>query len=156
MTAAIARSASAVLRWAVLLAGVLAIIAGIFGMHIMTGSHSMPMSAAGSTTTTPYPDPVRVDGLPGQTATPASVPVHSPAVSHRIGVSSCLDPSPCPEMSPMDQPCIPAPANTSLDAPLPGTTVFVFHNGSAAEQCAAAYGYLPVSRSPVELCISRT
>ncbi|MCU1548296.1 MAG: hypothetical protein JWO29_1247 [Arthrobacter sp.] len=40
------RNLAAFLRRAGLLAGLLAIIAGIFGMHVMTGTHSMHSPAA--------------------------------------------------------------------------------------------------------------
>jgi hypothetical protein len=156
MTAAITRRTGAFLRRAGLLAGMLAIIAGIFGMHIMTGSHNTPMAAAGSAAEMPHSGPVTVEGLPGQAAAPAGVPVASSAAPDEISTSSCLDPNPCPAMSSMGQVCIPAPGNTSLDAPLPGTTAFALHTGTGTEQRAAAYRYLSISPSPGELCISRT
>lgn len=156
MTAAIAHRTMVFLRRAVLLAGILAIIAGILGMHVLTGSHSMPMAAAGSAAGIPHQDPMMLDGLPGQTAAPAGAPGASTAAPHEVSVSSCPDQTPCPAMTSMDQPCIPAPGNTTLDAPLPGTTAFVLHPGTGTNHHAPAHTYLPVSPSPGELCISRT
>jgi hypothetical protein len=151
MTAAIARRARALLRRAGLLAGILALIAGILGMHVLAGSHNMPMAAAGSAAGIPHHAPVMLDGLPGQTTGPVSVPGASPVTA---SMSSCLDP--CPAMTSMDQPCVRAPGNTTLDAPLPGTTAFVLRPGTGMEQHAAAYRYLSTGPSPGELCISRT
>lgn len=151
MTATISGTIPAFLGRAGLIAGMLAIIAGILGMHVLAGSHSMPMAPAGSAAGIPHQAPVMLDGLPGQTTGPASVPGASPVTA---SMSSCLDP--CPAMTSMDQPCVPAPGNTTLDAPLPGTTAFVLRPGTGMEQHAAAYGYLSTGPSPGELCISRT
>ncbi|OOP60938.1 hypothetical protein BMF89_14980 [Arthrobacter sp. SRS-W-1-2016] len=155
MTAAVACRTRAFLRRAGLLAGMLALIAGIFGMHIMTGSHNMPMVAAGFAAV-PHEAPVMLDGLPGHTAAPGASTAAPDEVATSTSTSSCLDRTPCPAMSSMDQPCIPAPGNTSLDAPLPGTTEFVLHAGTGLAHRAPAHPYLPVSPSPGELCISRT
>ena len=53
MSAAAAANPVAVLRRAVLLAGLLAVIAGFLGMHILSGSHSLHAQASppGSTST---------------------------------------------------------------------------------------------------------
>ena len=53
MSAATAARPVALLRYAVLLAGLLAVIAGFLGMHVLAGSHGMhaQASAPGSTST---------------------------------------------------------------------------------------------------------
>lgn len=57
MTAISARRATALLLRAALLAGLLAIVAGILGMHIMTGTHAMPAVATGHDTGAPHAMP---------------------------------------------------------------------------------------------------
>lgn len=86
-----------------MVAGMLAIIAGIFGMHILSGSHDMPMAAGGSQAGTLHGAHVMSGPVDGQK-------VGEESSSPVPGASSCLDPAPCPIMAAMDQECVPAPA----------------------------------------------
>ena len=157
MTATLSGRAMAFLRRASLLAGMLAIIAGILGMHIMTGTHSTPASATG-----PGMDMAQVMQPPatGHTAHAtgaASATDSSPAPGTTSTPGhSCADPGGCAVMSAMDASCIPSPGNTSLAAPLPGSTPFAAYDDADAPTPAATYSYLPESPSPGQLCISRT
>ncbi|WP_427007720.1 DUF6153 family protein [Pseudarthrobacter sp. H2] len=152
MTATGSGRAVAFLKWAALLAGMLAIIAGILGMHIMTGSPGMPASAAGhgaampqvmqpSAEVKPAPGPAAVQGIPGAAS---------------LSGRSCADKGGCATMSAMDAVCIPSPGNASLAAPLPGTTPLPADDATRSSSGFTTYAYLPGSPSPGQLCISRT
>lgn len=157
MTDALPRRTAAILRRASLLAGLLAIIAGILGMHVMTGPHSLPASAA----------------IPGAEVSLVMQPPatahsdHAPEAASVVGSSlssdtrsmpgpSCADPGGCAMMSAMEASCIPSPGNASLAAPLPGSTPFAAHDDADAPTPASVYSYRPGSPSPGQLCISRT
>ena len=153
MTALLARRAAAFLRRTVLLAGIVAIIAGILGMHIMTGSHSMTASA-------PVPDAGMILAMHSREIGHTS---HIPAADSSLSAamtsghgSSCSDPGGCAMMSAMVASCIPSPGNAQLAAPLPGSAPFAVHGGAGTPTPASAHSYLPGSPSPGQLCISRT
>lgn len=157
MTATISSRTTTFLRRAGLLAGMLAIIAGIFGMHILTGSHSMPTAAAGPGTDASQMVAAPAAGHTGHAQGPTAAPDTSATQgTTSMPASSCADPGACTTMSAMDAVCIPSPGTTSLAAPLPGTTPFAVQDGSNTAVPATAYVYLPSSPSPGELCISRT
>lgn len=150
MTTTTSNRSLAFLRRAGLLAGVLAIIAGIFGMHIMTGTHSMNGAAAAPGTIMLQVLPGTAQGHTGHSAGQAAAPLASePAPSF-------VDPLACATMSAMDVACIPSPGTMSLAAPLPGITPFALPEGSSATIAAADYSFHPGSPSPGELSISRT
>ncbi|WP_104062048.1 hypothetical protein [Arthrobacter sp. 4R501] len=135
-----------------LLTATLAILAGIFGMHIMTGAHSMPADAAETGT-----------AMAAQMhSSPAHHPGHGPAnfsseeTAVVAGASQCADPHTCPAMSSMDAVCVLSPGNTPLSAPPPGTAPFPACDLVDAAAASTGYSYLPGSPSPCELCISRT
>ncbi|WP_426977434.1 hypothetical protein ACQCSU_21470 [Pseudarthrobacter sp. O4] len=157
MTATLSGRAMAFLLRTVLLAGMLAVIAGILGMHIITGSHSMHNSPAA-----PAADMMQVMQPPatGHTAHAAGAvsAADSPPAPGTTSMPgpSCAHPGGCAAMSAMDASCIPSSGNTSLAAPLPGSTPFAAHNDADAPTPAATYSYLPESPSPGQLCISRT
>ncbi|UKA57148.1 hypothetical protein [Arthrobacter sp. FW306-2-2C-D06B] len=119
-----------------LFAGLLSVIAGILGMHVMAGGHSMHATAA---------------------ASPAAV-VSQQAVHHAATppAPSCTSPGTCTEMSALHAVCVPAPGHNTLTAPLPG--VPPYPNAVTAEAGAQVPGYShrPGSPSPGDLCISRT
>lgn len=158
MTAPMPGTVNGFLLRAGLLTAVLAVIAGIFGMHIMTGAHAMPAS--------PGAAPAHTQTLAGHSsdaAAPASlsgsatpdvsaVPVAKPGAA----TSTCGETRGCPSMSAMDAPCALSPANTSLTAPLPATTPFRAPDSAGAVVTSTGYSYLPESPSPGDLCISRT
>ncbi|AOY74170.1 hypothetical protein IG195_20565 (plasmid) [Arthrobacter sp. TES] len=151
MATAFTRHAAAFLRRAGMLTGMLAIIAGIFGMHILSGSHDMPMAAGGSQTAVLHSGHVTGGPLDGQPSTTAVDDGATPVTAS----SSCLNPAPCPVMGSMSQECVPAPGNTSFDAPLPGTTTLAYRVDTGTDHTAGRL-YLAASPSPGDLGISRT
>lgn len=161
MTAPVHGRMTAFLRRAGLLAGILAIIAGILGMHVMTGTHSMhaPAAVTASADTTVHAESAAADGHAGhQTAgTPAAH--RASGAQDRIVAAgqSCSCSGNCTGMQAMAASCIPSAQTGSLAAPLPGTPGFTV-NVSAGMAGAATghYSYLPGSPSPGELSISRT
>lgn len=138
-----------ILRRVLLLTGLLAVIAGIFGMHVMSPGHVMPPPAAG-----------HHSHSGAQSASPdAAVAVMAVAVAVETASTTatpCAISGGCPTMATGDAACVLSPANTSLSAPLPGTTPFPALNVTGAALATATYSYLPGSPSPGELCISRT
>lgn len=145
------RVTSLLLRTGLVL-GLMAIIAGIFGMHVMSGAHAMPPAAHAS----PAHLPVAAQEHSSHPGV-QSPPLTAPAKVILTGVpSSCSDTGGCPSMSAMDAACVLSPANTSLSAPLPGSTSITAHTIATAAAVRTAYSYLPGSPSPGELCISRT
>lgn len=135
-----------------LLAGLLAIIAGIVGMHVMAGGHSMHATpivspaAVASDSHVLHTDAERAS-LPDKAAAPPAASSPAP---------SCTCPGTCTTMSALHAVCIPAPGHNTLAAPLPG--VLPYANAVTAEAGAQVPGYShrPGSPSPGDLCISRT
>lgn len=150
------RFASLLLR-AGLMAGIIAIIAGIFGMHVMSGAHSMPWAGSSKVSNSAGQ---QLPGAP-HTSHPTLQPVATSTGAAQATLTgagfSCSDTHSCPSMSAMGAVCVLSPANTSLSAPLPGAS-FITALGEAHGAAAgiASYSYLPGSPSPGELCISRT
>ncbi|MEO5317760.1 hypothetical protein PV761_04095 [Arthrobacter sp. CC3] len=149
--------ALAFLRHVGVLAGVLAVIAGILGMHVMTGTHDMPQASAAPGTdipgvlrpAAPPQEPATADTGPATAASALSRMVSTPA-------TACVTPDPCTEMSAMDAVCVPSAASTALAAPLPGSVPFAPRASADAAAPATECSYVPGSPSPGELCISRT
>ena len=158
MTAGSRGPVTAFLLRAGLLTAALAIIAGIFGMHIMTGSHgmtaahSMPATGAGPAVAQMHNTPA---GHAGHGAEPAP---HRATVAETVtgSPSSCSPAGACPEMSAMDAACVLKPGNTSLAAPMPGTAPYALPDFDGAAAVGTNYSYSPDSPSPGDLCISRT
>ena len=153
------RRIAAFLLRAGLLTAALAIIAGIFGMHVMTGAHNVP----GAHTMLPATaDTALVQVQSGQTThgSHQQVPsIEAAAVSPvpASGLSSsCVSPGTCPEMSAMTAACVLSAASTSLSAPLPGTTPYASPDVNGQAAASIGYSYWPGSPSPGDLCISRT
>ena len=182
MTATLTDRAALFLRRAGLLAGLLAIIAGIVGMHILTGSHNVHMtgtSAAvqphhGEQTSTPAPahQPAQPHDVVAEHSVPSSYggqdqDNQANAVRVTVGVNtssdpaptagtfSCLGGDPCAGMSAVGGSCIPSGSTGSLAAPPPSTVSFAADT-QAHVAVASSYTYLPESPSPADLCISRT
>jgi hypothetical protein len=138
------------------LTAALAIISGIFGMHIMTGAHhmsaahTMPAAAAQST--------VHLESIPASHSHPPGTSMEGAAVTQAAtgSSSSCAPAGSCPEMSAGSNACVLSPGNTSLTAPAPGTAPYALPGFSAAAAAGTNYPYSPASPSPGELCISRT
>lgn len=158
MTAVSRSPVTAFLLRAGLLTAALAIIAGIFGMHIMTGAHnmaaahSMSVTGAGPAMAQMHSTPT---GHPGHGAelSPRGTAVAETATGSS---SSCSTAGTCHEMSAMDAACVLSPGNTSLSAPMPGTAPYALPDFDGAAAGGTNYSYSPGSPSPGDLCISRT
>lgn len=159
MTAADHRRAAAFLRRIGLLAGVLAIIAGIFGMHVMTGNHTMHPSLSAAADGTVHEESAAAAGHTGHQA--ASGPAADRAEAYGKGVvapaDSCSCSGDCTGMQAMTASCVPSAKSASMAAPLPGTAGFAVNvNAGVGDATAVRWSYLPGSPSPGELSISRT
>ncbi|MCQ6271179.1 hypothetical protein M8J71_11865 [Pseudarthrobacter sp. R1] len=131
------------------LTAALAIIAGIFGMHIMTGV--LPMSAPAAQST------VHLESLPAGHSHPPGASTDGAVVAQAAaGSSSCAPAGSCHEMSAGGNACVLSPGNTSLSAPAPGTAPDALPVFGAAAAASTHYSYSPASPSPGDLCISRT
>ena len=155
MTAA-HRTAAAFLRSAGLVAVVLAVIAGILGMHVLTGTHATHSlaSATAGAHTHHHPDAsghhASHQDSPGM---PDAGAAGQDGVRATAGQSS--DSCSCGGMQAMTS-CTPSAKTASLAAPAPGTSVLGIHTGTATARDAVRWTYLPGSPSPCELSISRT
>lgn len=156
MTAVSRVPVTAFLLRAGLLTAALAIIAGIFGMHIMTaahnmaGAHNMPVATADTVMEQPH-STGSVHAGHGTKILPRPVMAETVA-----SPSSCSGAGTCPEMSAMDAACVLAPGNTSLSAPIPGTAPHALPDLHGAAAAGTSYSFSPDSPSPGDLCISRT
>lgn len=161
MTASSRGPASASLFRAGYLLLALALMAGILGMHIITGAHSMaaaPAAAAASVTGQPPDAPHGDAGHSTHQAsdggiTAAAVPAAGPVMGSS---SSCASAGACPEMHAMDAACVLKPGNTTLSAPVPGQAPYALPGFGHAAVAGINYSYAPDSPSPGDLCISRT
>jgi hypothetical protein len=176
MAAAFMSHAATALRRGFLLVGLLAVVAGFLGMHIMTGMHGAHAMTAVTSSTEPA-------GPSSQTAhSPAS---HSGAHALSAGITAhdsmappsatppgpgltgnsrtaepsapCVCQSSCTDPASMHSACVPSAAVTSLAAPPPGAAPTSIHTPDPrGNDAARTYSYLPASPSPGDLSISRT
>jgi hypothetical protein len=164
---------AALLRRASLLATLLAIVAGLLGMHVLAGSHGVHDMAVAATSADGSVADQRTTATAGHASDaghgghgshqaaamvgPAKA-VPAPAAENTAGQPpSCSCQGNCSEMAAAHGSCVPAPGGASLAAPLPGTVAFAVPDPSAGRlQAVAAYAYVPGSPSPGELSISRT
>ncbi|WCI07941.1 hypothetical protein PJ267_15200 [Arthrobacter sp. OVS8] len=170
MPAATPARAAAWLRHAVLLAALLAVIAGFLGMHILSGSHGVHSQAPPSGTTghtaaehaaAPPPAPAhdtlqpqgRVTGsTPSPDVIPAAVTVGGTDVP-----PSCVCQGGCAEKPAMHVGCTPSPAGATLSAPQPGAALPAARPWTAVRaDLPSGYAYRPGTPSPNDLSISRT
>ncbi|MBB6403174.1 hypothetical protein [Arthrobacter sp. AZCC_0090] len=136
-----------------LLAALLSIIAGILGMHVMGGSHSMHDPIAIGINAQ---EPGTHGGhavLPGDPSPPAGASIRQSA---QLPASHCTSSGACTTMSAMSAVCVPAPSHNSLAAPLPGVPPYANEGTAEAGAPIAGYSHRPGSPSPGDLCISRT
>ncbi|MEV7458124.1 hypothetical protein [Pseudarthrobacter oxydans] len=166
ITALSANPAAAFLRRAALLVGLLAIIAGIFGMHVMTGTHNGHSAAAVVTTATEGPSgPAAADGHHIHQAT-VTTSAH-PATDNRDAANlrdtagipaqmcSCADCATADHA--MAGSCIPAVKTVSLASPSSGAAVVsVVPPAGATGTVRGHWAHVPGTPSPGELSISRT
>ena len=135
---------ASLLRRAALLAGVLAVIAGIFGMHVMTASHASHAGAGHTHASTAHASTTHSSGL-GHPAAGAVVVLSAGAV--------CAET--CPGAEEAGASCVPSAAAGSFSVVAPPAPVM--HQGPAgAAVTAAGDSYLPSGPTPCELSISRT
>jgi hypothetical protein len=163
MTATPRGHVSAFLLRAGLFGTVLAVIAGILGMHGLTGNHSthstatMTATAAGTVTGTgTVHGDVAVDGHAGHKTTTADS-MQTASTPGMTGTCTQLCPGACTSMDAQTVSCTPSLGSASLAAPLPGRSLFGSIPGTwMAGALPRAYPYLPTGPSPGELSVSRT
>ena len=176
MAAAFMNYAAPALRRGFLLVGVLAIVAGFLGMHIMTGMHgahamtavTSSAEAAGSSSRpetglashpaahAPHVGTMGHDST-ATAATATSRPEQAGNTKAAEPSASCMCQSSCTDPASMHSACVPSAAVTSLAAPPPGMAPASMHNPeSHGDAAVRAYFYLPASPSPGDLSISRT
>lgn len=150
--------AIAFLRRASLIAAVLALMTGIFGMHVMTASHTMHSPAAAAGAAGAHHDASRA-GHAGEHASEPSSASYTPGAPEETGTRAgqCTAPDNCACMSAMAAGCTPSAKTGSLAAPLPGTGFIArtITTGPAGT-ISSRWSYLPGSPSPGRLSISRT
>lgn len=157
MTASAHAFAIAFLRRAGLFTAVLALIAGIFGMHVMTATHAMHSPATAAATVSDHDS-----SAAGHTAEhppgPFSAPdVHAAQDEAGARTVQCTDSNNCTSMQSMTAACTPSTKTGSLAAPLPGSGIVASSpNAGTHSTISSRWSYLPGSPSPGELCISRT
>ncbi|WP_248758387.1 hypothetical protein [Pseudarthrobacter sp. SSS035] len=164
MSAASRGPVTAFLLRAGIVAGILAIIAGIFGMHVMTGNHIMHSPAAAQT-------PAAAVSVGDSHASHQSTPHQglpdtstAGATGHRVAggvgagqAASCPCSAQCTSVQAMSAACIPSTNAGALTAPEPGQgTLGSDSRGGLRVRAGASNAYVPGSPSPGELSISRT
>ncbi|MDR6414942.1 hypothetical protein [Pseudarthrobacter sulfonivorans] len=152
--AATARAVAGTLLRAGLAAAVLAIIAGIFGMHVMTGNHA----AHGTHTAAVHASGVHASGAQKGAVHAEHGPADhqeqpSPAAPP-AGATSCE--GSCQSMQEAGTSCIPSAQAGTLALFPPHQTGAAFHAPAARGGPAVAYAYTPPSPTPGDLSISRT
>lgn len=153
MTDPLRGRASAFLRRVGLFAALLAIIAGILGMHVMGGSHSTHDSMALGINAEEADPHGGHAVLPGNPSLPPGASIRQSA---QLPTSHCTSSGACTTMSAMSAVCVPAPSHNSLAAPLPGVPPYANEGTAEAGAPIAGYSHRPGSPSPGDLCISRT
>ncbi|WP_157366165.1 DUF6153 family protein [Arthrobacter sp. Soil763] len=131
-----------VVRRAAILAAVVAVLAGIFGMHVLAA----PLGAAAGHGTEPH------------AAASHHSPQHGPAAAPETpDPPSCACGAGCGDHHSAHAACTPAPSATSLSAPPPGSAQLSAPRPSAPGTARdSGYSYLPATPTPGELSISRT
>ncbi len=177
MSAATAARPVALLRHALLLAGLLAVVLGLLGMHVLAGSHGMHAQAAsasspaGQDTTGQNPGHPTGHGshdatvrdsvqVPDATGAGRAESWLTPASATGGGTDvppSCVCQGGCAEKPTVHAGCTPSPAGASLSAPQPGSTFLDGESWTAARaDLPSGYAYLPGTPTPRDLSISRT
>lgn len=160
------------LRRAWLLAGVLAVIAGIFGMHVMTASHASHAGAAhvpaahaavvhsGAVHSEVVHAGGNEHGAPHPTAAHSSTAhaggLEHPAAGAVVVLSAgavCADA--CPGAEEAGASCVPSASAGSFTVVAPPAPA-IQQGPAGAAVTAAGYSYVPSSPTPCELSISRT
>jgi hypothetical protein len=156
MTATPRAHAAAFLLRAGMLAAVLAVIAGILGMHVLTGNHSTH-STATMTATAAGAGTGSGTAHGGGYQSPTADWIQMASNQGMTGACAELCPGACPGVDAPTISCIPSLTSGSLAAPLPGMSLFGSIPGTLmAGAPPGAYPYLPTGPSPGELSVSRT
>lgn len=158
-------------RCAVLI-GVLAVIAGILGMHVMTGSHvshsgaahrgashavvshevvSHTASGLGAAAQAAAGHPMAADDGEGQPGGPA----HPGGDAAVVLSASALCGEACPGVEEAGAECVP-PANAGSFPVISPPAAAIQQEARGAAAAAATYSYVPSGPTPCELSISRT
>lgn len=155
MTAPAYAPAIAFLRRAGLLAAVLALLAGIFGMHVLTATHALHSTAAsGSAEAHHGSSPEAHTGKPDPDAASAPDPA---GAGDGMQAVQCAVSGNCTSMQSMAGACTPSAKTASLSAPLPGTAIITRAAGPGdLATISPRWSYQPVGPSLGDLCISRT
>lgn len=160
------RTAALLCRTA-LLAGILAVIAGTFGMHVMTGNHAAhPLGTSLGTAPAPAAAAPTVPGSHETRTAPALAADHaehdalasvSVSAAGADASAQCSCSGSCSGMQAMGATCTPSAKTASFTAPPPGDAGLAVNTGAGFNLAApATYSYLPGSPSPGDLSISRT
>ncbi|MDR6505671.1 hypothetical protein [Arthrobacter oryzae] len=145
-----------------IIAAVLAMIAGIFGMHVMTANHTMHSPAAAqlaATLTSPGDGHTghqggADDGVPGSTQEAAGKPV--PVGLGAGAAAACACSAGCAGAE-TGAACVPLAKGGTLAAPEAGQgTVATRNRRGLPDRMSVTYSTLSGSPSPGELSISRT
>ncbi|WP_247046604.1 DUF6153 family protein [Arthrobacter rhizosphaerae] len=138
-------NAMAFLRKIGLFAAVLSIIAGIFGMHVISPAHSAQHQTPAHQLAASQHD--------------ASAHAHAavPDMAAAWSMEQCSCSGDCTSMDATPASCTLSTNTTSLAAPFPGSTwVGVNTNARGVNLATAHWAFHPSSPSPGELSISRT
>lgn len=166
MVAARRRHPAAGLFRVALLATVLAVLAGLLGMHVFSDSHVAHSAAAVEDSVAEARAPVEsADAAAASHSTSGHSANGHAAASHPGTATRHETPAPpscgcggdCGDQTSAHVSCTPAPSGASLSAPPPGTTLLAVQPRTAPPaDPATAYSYLPATPTPNELSISRT
>ncbi|MDQ0866557.1 hypothetical protein [Arthrobacter globiformis] len=146
--------ASVFLRRAGLFSLVLALITGIFGMHVMNGHHTMHGPASALTVAESAGHSHPAGGAAHGVAADAA---HAPSGEQISAEAGCPDGN-CSGTQAMTVSCTPSGKTDTLAVPVPGTAAAgaAFVRAGPAGQVSGRSAYRPDTPSPCELSISRT
>lgn len=147
------RTLRAVFLRAWLFTGILAVIAGIFGMHVMSTGHSAHASARHAAVGHTEPGHPAVGHSDPGHADPGHPAGHA-AVGHSLPAESCG--AACPSVHESGASCTPSATAGSLTVLPPSGTAAVHPGPAAVHLQASDYSYIPPGPTPCELSISRT
>lgn len=155
MTAPVRVLSAALLR-AGLLAAVLSIVTGIFGMHVITPGHSPHTGHTG--TGAPAAAPASAAHPAGHTAVGHSNTGHIAAPANAAEPFTALEScgAGCPDVREAGASCIPLGKTGSLAAVPPPVNPAADVGPAGGTQGTSGYSYIPASPTPGELSISRT
>ena len=137
---------------------VLALIAGIFGMHVMSGHRSMhSVSAVTGTESIGQSGHLHHAHAAGEAAA-VTAGAADTAAGHEIPAAAGCPDGDYSGAQAMTVSCIPAGKTGSLAAPMPGTAVFAaaLVRAGPAGQVSGRSAHKPATPTPCELSISRT